>query len=60
MIGALQKILSKTTEPDTKNGVEEYILLTIFNLLKYLIRYNFIEINFSNRGCFVFQINKRA
>lgn len=27
MIGALQKILSKTTEPDTKNGVEEYVLL---------------------------------
>ncbi|XP_022175687.1 uncharacterized protein LOC111037427 [Myzus persicae] len=25
MIGALQKILSKTTEPDTKNGVEELI-----------------------------------
>lgn len=36
MIGALQKILSKTTEPDTKNGVEEYIL--------FIDYYHFIEI----------------
>lgn len=30
MIGALQKILSKTTEPDTKNGVEEYVLFDCY------------------------------
>jgi len=33
MIGALQRILSKTTEPDTKNGVEEYVLLEYYQFI---------------------------
>lgn len=50
VIGALQKILSNTSEPETKTGVEEYN--NIIN--SYLFRLILLIEHF------IFQINKRA